>query len=181
MSKHEASASGLWRGFSPLSWLSTIRSRLYLAFALAAAMTVICSTVVLIFSTSTANTLNEIVSRSMPATIDSFRLSDGTSRLIALAPRLIAVEDEAHRAEVSAQIGAQSRDLQSQIERLRALDAGDGSEIAATKAAMDAQLNALKEAVADRISGASSPVPCARRTRVFWSPSCRSSMMPISI
>jgi methyl-accepting chemotaxis protein len=138
--------------FNPMSWFSTIRSRLYLAFALAAAMTVICSIVVLFASADTARTLKEIVSRSMPATADSFRLSEETSRLIAFAPRLIAVEDEIHRAEISAAIGAQTRDLQAQIERLRALDANEGSEIATAKAAMDERLNALKEAVADRIT-----------------------------
>jgi methyl-accepting chemotaxis protein len=139
------------RGFLPWSWLRTIRSRLYLAFALAAAMTVICSTVVLFASTNTANTLNEIVSRSMPATGDSFRLAEATSRLIALAPRLITVEDEASRANISGEIGAQSRALQTQIESLRALDAREGDEIAAAKAAMDQRLTALKESVADRI------------------------------
>jgi methyl-accepting chemotaxis protein len=135
----------------PSSWFSTIRSRLYLAFALAAVMTVICSSVVLVASTDTANTLKEIVSRSIPATVDSFRLSEETSRLVAFAPRLIAVEDESHRAEIAAAIGAQSRDLQAQIERLRALDANEGNEIATAKAGMDERLNALKEAVADRI------------------------------
>ncbi len=146
-----AALSGKRRGFLQWSGLSTIRSRLYLAFALAAAMTVICSTVVLSFSTNTANTLQEIVSRSMPATIDSFRLADATSRLIAFAPRLIVVEDEAHRADISAAIGAQSRDLQSQIEHLRTLDPRKSDEIVAAKTAMDTRLNALKEAVADRI------------------------------
>jgi len=139
------------RGLSPLPWLRTIRSRLYLAFALAAAITVIGSSAVLIFSTDAANTLNEFVSQSMPATVDSFRLSDATSRLIALAPRLIAVEDEAENADIAAAIAAQSRDLQAQIERLRALDAREGGEMAAAKAAMDQRLGALKEAVAARI------------------------------
>jgi len=149
-----AIGSGLGRvrgGPFQFSWLRTIRSRLYLAFALAAAMTVICSVVVLFVSTDTAKTLNEIVSRSMPATVESFRLSEETSRLTALAPRLIAVEDEAHRAEIAADIAAQSRDLQARIEHLHALDSSEGGEIAAAKATMDERLNALKEAVADRI------------------------------
>jgi methyl-accepting chemotaxis protein len=114
-------------------------------------MTVICSTVVWFASTYTANTLNEIVSRSMPATVDSFRLAEATSRLVALAPRLITVEDEASRANIAGEIGAQSRALQTQIESLRALDAREGDAIAAAKAAMDQRLTALKESVADRI------------------------------
>ena len=137
--------------FLPLSWLSTIRARLYLAFGLAAAMTVIWSTIVWVASTDTANTLNEIVSRSMPATIDLFQLSDATNRLVALAPRLIAVEDEAHRSQIAGEIGAQSRDVQARIERLYEHGAGESGEIASAKAAMDQRLNTLKEAVADRI------------------------------
>lgn len=79
--------------FGSLSWLRTIRSRLYLAFAAAAGITVIGSLFALIASTNIAATLTEIVSRSMPATIESFRLSEDTDQLIASAPRLMAAEN----------------------------------------------------------------------------------------
>jgi methyl-accepting chemotaxis protein len=156
--KEEAAPSGFGSGpgrtrepMLAFSWLRTIRARLYLAFSLAAAITVVSSLSALISSTNIAATLNEIVSRSMPATVESFRLSDETNRLIASAPRLIAVEDESHRAAISAEISAQSRGMQARIERLRTLDAGASDAILRAKAAMDERLGALNEAVADLI------------------------------
>ncbi|MGA2893849.1 MAG: methyl-accepting chemotaxis protein [Xanthobacteraceae bacterium] len=138
-------------GFAALSWLSTIRSRLYLAFGLAAGLTVIGSLFALFASANISGTLREIVSRSMPATVESFRLSEETGRLIGSAPRLMAVENESHRADVAAEIGAQSRNLEARIERLRGLDASESAEIAVARSAMEERLAALNEAVADRI------------------------------
>ncbi|HYA05948.1 MAG TPA: hypothetical protein VEF90_08655, partial [Xanthobacteraceae bacterium] len=68
--------------------MRTIRARLYLAFALAAAMTVVGSLFALFASATIGATLNEIVFHSMPATVESIRLSEDTSDLIAFAPRL---------------------------------------------------------------------------------------------
>ena len=51
------------------NWLHTIRSRLYLAFGLAAALTVVGSSFALFASTNIGATLREIASRSMPATV----------------------------------------------------------------------------------------------------------------
>jgi methyl-accepting chemotaxis protein len=134
-----------------LSWLSTIRSRLYLAFGVTAGMTVVGSLFALFASTNISTTLSEIASRSMPATVESFRLSEETSRLIAAAPRLMSVADERHRAEIAAEINAQSHSLEARIGRLRALDASESDEIAVARAAMAERLDALNEAVADRI------------------------------
>ncbi len=134
-----------------LPWLSTIRSRLYLAFGVAAGMTVVGSLFALFASANIGATLSEIVSRSMPATLESFRLSEDTSRLVAAAPRLISVADETHRATVAAEIGALSRNLEAKIERLRTLDGSESNEIAVAQSAMATSLKALNEAVADRI------------------------------
>lgn len=137
--------------FGSLSWLRTIRSRLYLAFAAAAGITVIGSLFALIASTNIAATLTEIVSRSMPATIESFRLSEDTDQLIASAPRLMAAENETVRAQIAGEITAQSRKLQARIERLQALAASESDALAAARGAMDERLAALSQAVADRI------------------------------
>jgi methyl-accepting chemotaxis protein len=146
------SSAASWRArLAALTWLSSIRSRLYLAFALAAALTVLGSLFALFASADISATLREIVSRSMPATVESFRLSEETNRLVASAPRLIAVADEKHRAEIAAEIGAQSRSLGTRIERLRALDASESNEIEVARSAMQERLDALNEAVADRI------------------------------
>jgi len=134
-----------------LSWMRTIRSRLYLAFGLAAGLTVVGSLFALFASANISATLSAIVSRSMPATVESFRLSEETNRLVASAPRLMQVEDEIHRVEIAAEIAAQSRDLAARIESLRALDASESDEIAVARAAMEGRLDALNQAVADRI------------------------------
>jgi methyl-accepting chemotaxis protein len=142
---------------SPFTFMRTIRARLYLAFGLAAGMTVIGSLFALFAFATIGKTLNAIVFRSMPATIESIRLSEDTGDLVAFAPRLMTAEDESHRAEIASEIAAQTRNLSVRIDRLRALNAGQSAEIADTldrsmaRAAMDERLHALSQAVADRI------------------------------
>jgi methyl-accepting chemotaxis protein len=139
------------------AFMRTIRARLYLAFGLAAGMTVIGSLFALFAFATIGATLSAIVFSSMPAIVESIRLSEDTSDLVALAPRLMAAEDESHRAEVASEIAAQSRNLKVRIDRLRALNASQSAEIADTldrsmaRAAMDGRLDALSQAVADRI------------------------------
>ena len=139
------------------AFMRTIRARLYLAFGMAAGMTVIGSLFALFAFATIGATLSAIVFRSMPATVESIRLSKDTSDLVAFAPRLLAAEDESHRAEIAGEIAAQSRNLNVRIDRLRALNASQSAEIADTldrsmaRARMDEQLDALNQAVADRI------------------------------
>ncbi len=134
-----------------LAWLGSIRSRLYLAFGLVAGLTVIGSLFAIVASRNISATLSEIASRSMPATVESFRLSDETSRLIGSAPRLMSVGEESDRAEIASEIGVHLRNLEARIARLRALDASESGEIAVAQTAMADRLSALNEAVADRI------------------------------
>ena len=77
-----------------LSWLTTIRARLYTALGFMAAMTVVCSLIALYAFTNIGGTTTEIVSQSMPATVHSLRLAEETSDLVASAPRLMTAEDE---------------------------------------------------------------------------------------
>jgi methyl-accepting chemotaxis protein len=135
-----------------LTWMRTIQSRLYLALGLTAGMTVVGSLFALVASANIGATLTEIVSRSMPATIESFRLSEDMNNLVASAPRLIAVQDERHRADIAAEIGARSREMRGTIARLRVLDPTDSDEIAAAQKAMEERLDALSQSVADRIT-----------------------------
>ena len=144
-----------WLGSSLL--IRTIRARLYLAFGLAASMTVIGSLFALFAFTTISATLSAIVFRSMPANLESIRLSEDTSDLVAFAPRLMAAEDESHRAEITSEIAAQSRNLKKRIDRLRALNASESAEIADTldrsmaRASMNERLDELSKAVAGRI------------------------------
>ena len=56
------------KGTQSLGWLSTIRSRLYLAFGFAAALTIIGSSIAFYEFTVIGLTTKEIVSRSLPTT-----------------------------------------------------------------------------------------------------------------
>ena len=143
---------GRMRGrLASLTWLRTIRSRLYLAFGLAAGLTVLGSWFALFAASDISKTLTEIVSRSMPATIELFRLAEDTNNLVGSAPRLMAAQDESHRADIAGAIATQSRNLGARIDRLRALDASQSDEIAVARTAMDERLGALNQAVSDRI------------------------------
>jgi len=132
-------------------FMRTIRARLYLAFALAAAMTVVGSLFALFASATIGATLNEIVFHSMPATVESIRLSEDTSDLIAFAPRLMAVENENQRITVAKDVANQSTTLKARITRLRDLDAGEGDELGLAQSAMSNELDVLNRTVAARI------------------------------
>ncbi len=134
-----------------LSWVSTIRSRLFLAFGFAASMTVVGSLFALYTSANIGTTLAEIVSRSMPATTESLRLAEEASILVASAPRLMTAEDEVHRNETARNIAGQAQMLSARIERLRSLDASQSDEIEVARAAMVERLAALNQAVTERI------------------------------
>src|SRR5579863_4072078 len=136
LGKYRLGLGGIHDRFGSFAWLRTIRSRLYLAFGLAASLTVVGSLFALVASATVSATLHEIVSRGMPATVESFRLAEDTNSLIGSAPSLIAVEDESHRAQIANQIAAQSQNLQTRIENVRALDGSESDEIAVAHDAM---------------------------------------------
>ncbi len=149
----------------PPVWLRTIRWRLYLAFGVAAGMTVVGSLFALYASVNIGATITEIVSRSMPATVESFRLSQEASELVASAPRLMSVEDEDHKNEIARDIAAQSRLLSARIERLRALDSGEHDEIKVARTALNERLDTLNQAVAQRIQISAQRRALARSVR----------------
>ncbi len=115
-------------------------------------MTVIASLFALYVSSNFSATMSAIVSHSMPATIESLRLSQQASSLVAAAPRLMAVEDETGRAGVAQDIDAQTQTLYTTIERLRGIDAAQSTEVDTALTALNQQLDALNKAVADRIT-----------------------------
>jgi methyl-accepting chemotaxis protein len=147
----KSNADGVRGWLDVLSGLNTIRSRLYLAFGLAAGMTVVGSLFALYASANISATMTEIVSRSMPATVESLRLAEEASTLVASAPRLMTASDENRRDEIARDIAAQSQMLSERIGRLRLLDASQNDEIEVARAAMVERLDALNQAVTERI------------------------------
>ena len=133
-----------------LSWLTTIRARVCMAFGVAAGITVISSLIALYQFTSIGGTTTKIVSYSMPAMVQSLRLAEETSGLVASVPRLMAVVDERRRTAVAREIAEQARNLAARIDRLRRLDASRSTEIEAAQTAMVQRLDALNRAVTER-------------------------------
>jgi len=112
-----------------LGWLNTIRARLYLAFGFAAFLTVVCSLVALVAFTIIGRTTTEVLTRTMPATVESLRLADQVSRLIATVPGLLAAQDDRDRTVVADDIAQQQKALVSQIDSLLALDESKSKDI----------------------------------------------------
>jgi methyl-accepting chemotaxis protein WspA len=134
-----------------LSWLTTIRARVCMAFGFAAAITLIGSLIALHQFSSIGETTTRIVTYSMPAMVQSLRLAEETSGLVASAPRLMAVVDERGRTAVAGEIAEQTRNLAARIERLRILDGSRGTEIETAQTAMVQRLDALSRAVTERL------------------------------
>ena len=146
-----ADHSGTSRAAS-LSWFRSIRSRLYLAFGFAAAITVVGSLIALYEFTSIGGTSTEIVSFSIPATVQSLRLAEETAGLVASAPRLMTAADERRRVAVADEITEQARSLAARVEHLQTLEGGRNTEIDAAQAAMVDLLETLNRAVTERIA-----------------------------
>jgi methyl-accepting chemotaxis protein len=145
----------LWLGSAvSRSWFGTIRGRLYIAFGFAASMTVIGSLIALYIFTTIGDTTTEIVSRSTPAMVDSLRLAEETSSLLATAPKLMAANNEASRAEIANELNEKEHSFSELIEQLRKITGKDDMAIAAAKDSMMGRLNTLNQAVAERIATA---------------------------
>ncbi len=133
-------------------WLSTIRARLYSAFGFAAALTIAGSLIAIYEFTAIGNTTNEIVSRSLPATIVSLRLAEQASDLISSAPRLMVAKDDKERSEIAKGIEQQAKNLAEGVARLRALGVANTGDIDATRNALVQRLVALNQVVTNRIA-----------------------------
>ena len=134
-----------------LNWFSTIRARLYCAFGFAAALTMVGSFTALHEFTTIGATTNEILSHSFPATVVSLRLAEEASSLVSSSPRLMTATDEKIRVEVINGIKRQEKNLEEGIVRLRALGIAKADDIDVTRKALVQRLDALNQAVTDRI------------------------------
>jgi methyl-accepting chemotaxis protein len=134
-----------------LGWFNTIRARLYLAFGFVALLTVVCSLVALAAFTIIGRTTTEIVSRTMPETVESLRLADQVSRLIASVPGLLTAQDERDRKVVADDIARQQKAIESQIESVLALDESRSKDINEAVIVMTERLGALGRSVNERI------------------------------
>ncbi|MGB8083494.1 MAG: hypothetical protein WCF83_23905, partial [Pseudolabrys sp.] len=132
-------------------WLSTIRSRLYLAFGFAAALTIIGSSVAFYEFTVIGLTTNEILSRSLPTTAVSLRLAEQASSLVSSAPRLMTASNDKIRSEIMDNIGQQEKRLENGIAHLRALGVKRADDIEVSSKALSERLHTLNAVITNRI------------------------------
>jgi methyl-accepting chemotaxis protein len=138
-------------GTPRFGWLSTIRARLYLAFGFSAVLTIVCSLIAFYEFTAIGATTNEIVSQSFPAAVVSLRLAEEASGLVSSAPRLMTAADDKTRIETINGINRQKAELEEGIARLLALGIAKADDIDVTRKALVQRLDALNQAVIDRI------------------------------
>ena len=131
-------------------WLSTVRARLYCAFGFAALLTTLGSVTAMYELNAIGTTTNEVFSHSFPATAVSLRLADEANILMSSAPRLMAVNNDKTRVDISKGIEVQAAQLEQRIVRLRELGIGV-VEIEKIRAALVQRLEALNQAVRERI------------------------------
>jgi methyl-accepting chemotaxis protein len=134
------------------NWFSTIRGRLYLAFGFAAVLTIIGSTVAFYQFTIIGATTGEIVSRSLPATAVSLRLAEGANNLISSGPRLMGAGTDKVRDQILNEIKQQEQSLESGIAQLKALGIAGAETIDASRNALSDRLQALNQAISNRIT-----------------------------
>ena len=102
-------------------------------------------------SSDISATITAIVSRSMPATVESLRLSEEASILVASVPSLMAVDDDSRKNKITREIVTQSRILSTRLDHLQALGVGKSEEIERALIGLNERLGALEEAVAKRL------------------------------
>ncbi len=134
-----------------VGWFSTIRARLYFAFGIAAALTIVGSFTALYEFNAIGVITNEILSHSFPATVVSLRLAEEASSLVSSAPRLMTAVDDKTRLDTAKGVDRQANSLEEGIMRLRELGIGTADEIDTTRKALVQRLDALNQAVKDRI------------------------------
>src|SRR5262245_39345398 len=139
------------RGHQTPGLLSTIRSRLYLAFGFAAALTIIGSSIAFYEFTVIGLTTDEIVSRSLPTTAVSLRLAEQASSLVSSGPRLMTAPSEKVRTEITDNIGQQEKLLENGIAHLRRLGVKKAEDIDVSSKALSERLHKLDAAVTNRI------------------------------
>src|SRR5262249_21831274 len=147
-----AGFGGTRPGEGAMAALSTLRARLYFAFGFAAAMTVVGSLIALYTFNDVGSTTTEIVSRSTPAMVQSLRLAEETSGLLAAAPRIMAAQTDAQRNAVAAELKVKEQLLASLVADLIEKTGAPAAEIGRARAAMTERLYTLDQAVAGRIS-----------------------------
>lgn len=124
-----------------------LRGRLFLAFGVVAALTVLASGSAIISYDSLGHSLGAIAERSLPEITLASKVVRAAGDVGAAAPRLLAAKDAAEREQASKLLSAARQELNQAI---GALAAEDAAKLNKTADRMQANLDRLMQTVAER-------------------------------
>ncbi len=124
-----------------------LRGRLFLAFGVVAALTVLASGSAIISYDSLGHSLGAIAERSLPEITLASKVVRAAGEVGAAAPRLLAAKDAAEREQASKLLSAARQELNQAI---GALAAEDAAKLNKTADRMQANLDRLMQTVAER-------------------------------
>jgi methyl-accepting chemotaxis protein len=130
-----------------------VRHKLYVAFAAAAAMTVIASLVALFNFTRIGESLEDITQRRVPGMAASLELAQLSAQIAAVAPALAAAQDDAERQQIQTMLKADDDAMKAMLGRIESLT--DATAVATLKqnaSDLSARLNELNRDVQERLT-----------------------------
>jgi len=132
-----------------------LRGRLFLAFGIVAALTVLASSSAIISYGSLGRSLGAIAEKSLPEITFASKVVSAAGEVGVAAPRLLAATDAAEREQASKLLSAARQELRQAI---GALAAEDAAKLNKTADRMQANLDRLVQTVAERQTIAASRV-----------------------
>ena len=136
----------------PSNTRSGLRRKLFASFGIVAATTVAASAVAWVNFTGAGNTIQDITARRLPSVVASLQLARVTADAAAMAPALVAADDESARFEVLNALQEKEGAVQEQLGKLQEIGQEAASEALQPLAAeLSTRLNELNVAVQERI------------------------------
>lgn len=129
-----------------------IRHKLYLAFAAAAAMTVIASLVAWFNFTQIGQSLDDITARRVPGMAASLELAQLSAQIAAAAPVLAASASDAERQQTQSAIKAQEAAMEALLGRIESMgEKAAAASLRQNAADLAARLDELNRGVQERV------------------------------
>jgi methyl-accepting chemotaxis protein len=149
------------------SWRLGIRGRLFAAFSMVAALTVLASAVAVVSYENVGRTLGGITESNIPAMSVSLKLAKSSAGIAAVAPALLAAADMKEHAATLAALQADQQELGRAIEALAATPGGIAATPPLRKLAgeLAANLSQLATTVEERLTLRDERVAMAKQIR----------------
>ena len=133
---------------------SSVRTRLFIAFAGVAALTVVASGVGWLSFTNVQRTFGSMVRQDVPSMTTALQLAVETASLSAAAPALVSADTAEARDSIAADLDERGQRMTALIDELAANQAADGDGVTAIRGLageVQANLGQLNAAVAEQL------------------------------